>query len=541
MVDDALRRRPADADLLECRARLLAAAGRLEQARRALDALAVRPGARYGVFLLRSAVRLLDGDCAGGWDDLMRAYALCPSFMFSYAEARGASSRRGLSRWMTDDAFDSRALLKELDEAVRRRPRLAAAWAWRGLLRRRMGDYGGCAADLDRARSLGLETAMTLTWRGEARLQTGDAGGLDEMRRAATLDCRAWNHAWLGRAKIAFGRDPGALKCFDEALRLEPDNGWYLAWRAEAKRLLGIRRGLLRDFDRALALDPGYGYASWVRTWRGLACLQLGRPREALRDFDLVLREAPDYALAVVGRARAERALGRIAAWVSDLDRAASLDAKHVQAWYSRPRADVEQNAAVLDRLCRRRPAGAGARRWLGFFQLLLGRLDEARGNLERAARRDAHHSWTWAWLGQTRQLAGEPAAALKDYGRALRSAPDSALILHWRAGARLALGQAQGALRDLEASVRRDGRFAAALGDLGRVRLLLRRPAEAANALRAAVGLDRNDAGAWADLARACSLSGDRKGRDEAERRARALDPSALKNRRRAWATAGR
>jgi tetratricopeptide (TPR) repeat protein len=539
-LEQGLRLNPREPQLLEWKARLLASSGKLDKARGLLDAAAASPNAAYNVFLLRSGVRLLQGDCSGGWSDLMRAYALSPSFMFSYAEARRGPDRARSTAWMTEDVLDSAALLKAINKAVKAQPRLPEAWAWRGLIKRRMADYAGCAADLDRAQALGLKNAMTLTWRGEARLQAGDPGGMEDMTAALSLPHQAWNSAWLGRSKVAFGRDSAALKYFDEAVRLEPTNGWYRAWRAESKRLLGVRRGLLSDFDRALALDPGYDYRIWVRTWRGLACLQLGRPREALKDLNAALRLKPDYALAVVGRARANRALGRLSSWVDDLDRAARLDAKHVHAWYSRPADDVQRCIADLEDLLRRRPRDPRVLRWSGFFHLMLGRQDEALLRLRAAAGGRPPSPWAWAWLGQALQRGRDLRGARQAYSKALKLDPGSALVLSWRAAARLAVGDAVGALRDLEASVSQDKRFSAILADLGRVRLLLGRHGAATQALREATALDGKDAATWADLAHACAVCGDRPGQFQARRRAAALDPGVYKQRLKVWAATG-
>ncbi|MBI5247225.1 MAG: tetratricopeptide repeat protein [Elusimicrobia bacterium] len=483
----------------------------------------MKDAARYSVFLRRSARRLLGGDAAGGWADLMRAYEVGPDFMFAYAEARDASAR---GRRGADDRIPDERLLKALA-----RPQHASDWAWRGLLRRRTGDYAGAVADLDRAWVGGLRTSMILTWRGEARLHLGDAEGMKDMEKALTSPCHAWNHAWCGRAKTAFGRSPAALAHFDRAIKLAPRNGWYLAWRAEAKRLLGVKKGVLADFDKALRLDPGYDYQAWVRTWRGHARLQAGKAAGALADFDAALKKKPGYALAVSGRMRAQRALGRWKDWLADLEKVSRLDAKHVHAWYNRPREELAELARDLDKA----RGGAVASKWRGFFRLLLGDFSGAHAAFERAAglKKDP---WLHAWTAQLAEQEGRAADALASYDRAVRLAPKDPVIRAWRARLHLAAGQTSAALADFDRALASDQRYAWIFADRGRVRLMSGKAALAAADFEKASILDGNDAGLWADLAAAygaCRRPADRK---RALARASSIDPTKASARLKIW-----
>jgi tetratricopeptide (TPR) repeat protein len=518
---------PKDAEFLELEARLLAGEGRLAAALSTLDRAASLPGAPHTVFVARSGARLLSGDARGGWEDLLRAFELSPTLACSYGDARTGSIPKGASVLFSEDAFETRDLLEALSRAKGPFVR-----TWRGILERRLGDYAGAAADLGEA------SAMALTYRGEARLQLGDAGGFDDLARAARAeDKQAWNLAWLGRCLIGFGRKPEALAWLDRAVALSPEDGWLLAWRAEAKRQLGVKTGLVADLDRALSRGlRSRSHRAWVRAWRGLALLDDGKPALALKDFDAALELKPRYPAALSGRARANRALGRLDAWIRDLELCAEADERQVQAWQGRPAEDLAAAAGSLAKA-----GSAEALAWRGYFLCLhflclLGDFDAAQAALTASARRAPKRAWTQAWLGLLAERRGNPRDAVAPYTKALSAENGSPLISAWRARAHLALGDARKALRDLEAAASGERRFSWILADLGRVRLMVGRAKGAAEALRAALVMDGNDASVWADLAAACAKAGDREGRLAAEKRARELDPEILARRAAVW-----
>ena len=49
-----------------------------------------------------------------------------------------------------------------------------------------------------------------------------------------------------------------ALKCFERAVELEPNNDEYYAYRSFAKKQLGDLNGALIDLDKAIELNPDF-------------------------------------------------------------------------------------------------------------------------------------------------------------------------------------------------------------------------------------------------------------------------------------------
>src|SRR6185312_14031141 len=372
----------------------------LAECERALSAGPPQAGWLIG----RAGLLALSGDVRGGWKDIEAAFAADPRLMALYAEGefsqsppKGKPSR--LPRGRPEDV-PSAAVLAVLDGGFKE------SLAWRGLLHRRALRYDEAAQDLSRAWALGLRSAALRTLVGEAKLQTGDASGLADLERALELpDARAWNHAWCGRAKVAFGRDARALAHLDRAIALDPDNGWTYAWRAEAKRLLRSPGGPLADFDRALSLLKSDAHRCFCRTWRGMALAEAGDAAAALADFDAVLASMPSYGPALQGRAAALRRLGRLDDWFEAFDCAARSDPKYLAVFCSSTPARLAESE---------RDFGAvGARGWRGLARLLQGKSEAALADLDAALKSRRGDALLYAWRAQARQQLGRAEAAL--------------------------------------------------------------------------------------------------------------------------------
>lgn len=510
----------------------------LLQAGRSAEALELverSPDATYAWHTLRAGLLLLNGRPAQGWSALMRAFDLEPRAMSLYAEADGAPFVAGgaaqnniVGSW---HAVSRQQLVQALDACLARDPGEAASWAWRGLLRRSLGDYAGAAADLGRALELGPETARLLTWRGEALLQLGDTAGLEMLRRALTLPCQAWNHAWCGRAYVNFYKSREALPHLDRALELDPGNGWYHAWRGEARRLLGVREGMLEDFDRALTLDSSAPFRGWILTWRGQAALAAGRPDQAVADLSAALREMPGYALAHHARAQAHRQAGRWADWLEDQESACRLDAKYVHRLYSLAPEALEVLLAGLGALAPR------AARWRGLVLALLGRREEARAALDAALAESPGDVWAAACRGQLRQQGGDADGALADLDAAAAADPRNALVLAWRALVHLEAGRSDAALADLDRSVALDARYAWVFSQRGCLRLLRGDSAAAAADFQRSLRIDPRDVNSRVDLAVALGRAGDAAAERRELERALAADAPRARDRLQVWA----
>lgn len=521
-------RRPAEFD--EKRLGPLIRARRWDACRRLCEEAVASGEPSFEYLALRAGLRLKDGDPEGGWEDLLAAFALSTEYGAVYAEGEDEAARSRDTFPLSGLEFPEMEAL--LSREIRRRPGLAVAWAWRGLVRRRLLRYAEAAEDLSQALRLGLGTALVLTCRGEARLHGGDLGGLDDLEAAVRLPCAAWSWSWLGRALIAFKRDPRGLDAVSKAIALEPWNGWHRAWRAEGKRILGRKAGMYADYASSLRLDGAMRHSGFVRAWRGLALVTDGRWKPALADFEASLKAMPGYALAVNGKARALQGLGRSRQWLEWLDRAVRLDQKYVYSQRSMPAAVAAKLAAQAEAVTARHPREARAWRWLGFYRGLAGDAPGAEAAWARALALAPKDPLTSAWRGQLRAERNLPGAR-EDLRRA-GSADVGARV--WLAKLELAAGRPREALKLLDAAVAADPRFAWAFADRGRLRLMLGNAAGAADDFRVAVGMNASYAEGWADLAEALKAAGDAAGARAASVRARAVSPSQAEGRAAQW-----
>ena len=85
----------------------------------------------------------------------------------------------------------------------------------------------------------------------------------------------------------------GAIKDFDEAIRLNPQMAQYNQNRGRAWERLGEFERAIEDFDRAIHLDPGYArfYQNRARAWE-----KLGNVERSVKDINLAKRLNPKRA-----------------------------------------------------------------------------------------------------------------------------------------------------------------------------------------------------------------------------------------------------
>ena len=112
----------------------------------------------------------------------------------------------------------------------------------------------------------------------------GVRGGGEGLRRGARATGVV--EAWIGKALVRgkLGDPTSAVRAFDHALKIEPDDLKALIERGEIKRRCGDRDGAHADFEHAVKSHPASADAL-VR--RGYSWMNADRYAEALADFDM--------------------------------------------------------------------------------------------------------------------------------------------------------------------------------------------------------------------------------------------------------------
>ncbi len=170
---------------------------------------------------------------------------------------------------------------------------LAIDHAERGRVLHRQGRYAEAVAAYDAALKVRPDYAVVHRLRGEALLKLDDHQGavaafghylrLEKAAPAADV----YRARGLARAKL--GDYAGAMEDYTRALELEPDAA-HMRTRRGWAYLLAAQKLALRDFDAAVKLNPENGDAY---NGRGYARVLLGDYRAAVADADEALRRGP--------------------------------------------------------------------------------------------------------------------------------------------------------------------------------------------------------------------------------------------------------
>lgn len=250
------------------------------------------------------------GDVRAALRDLNKAHRYGPRYAWVYSADRNA------------DAYERG--VRELDAYLKRSPRDAWAWAWRGWTLHQAQRNEEALESLEHACRLGPSAAWPRVWKGKVLSALGrDAEAAGSLSAALKRDgsyAPAWG--WRAESRRRLGDLRGAVADFTAAVRHDHRAAWALAGRGEAKRVLGDLRGSLADLDRALGILPAYPEALG---WRAETRRALGDRKGALADADRALKQKPGLVLVYVTRALVKQALKDYRGQMKDMRRAAQL------------------------------------------------------------------------------------------------------------------------------------------------------------------------------------------------------------------------
>jgi tetratricopeptide (TPR) repeat protein len=246
-----------------------------------------------------------------------------------------------------------------------------------------------------------------------------------------------------------------ALDFFRQEIRRNPKDPFSFA-------MMGLLRGdrnehdlAIRSYDEAIRLDPqnSAGYTGRARSW--YAKNEYDR---ATADYDAAILRDPENVVAHIGRGLTWFAKDRSTQAIADFSEAIWLDPLSTSAYFNRGRAwqsKKEYAKAIIDynMAARLDPQQAGIFRERGKAWEAQKRYRNAIADYSEAIRIDP--SDPQAYRDQAGLLATCPDRALRDAKAAVMSARKACELTHWREASALdALARASAAIGDFKSAV---------------------------------------------------------------------------------------
>lgn len=204
--------------------------------------------------------------------------------------------------------------------------------------------------------------------------------------------------SWMAHCNLAYsflheGQTSEAIRQFQEAIRLKPDDAEIRNNLGNALFRDGQTEEAIRQFQEALRLKPDYGDAHYNL---GNTLMKQGQLSEAIRELEEALRLKPDDAEVRNNLANAFARAGRNEEAIGQYQEALRLNPGHATAHYN-----------------------------LGLTLLSKGQLDEAIRRLQEAARLQPNDPVMHNNLGAALLKKGQIAEAIRHFQEALRLKPD--------------------------------------------------------------------------------------------------------------------
>lgn len=263
------------------------------------------------------------------------------------------------------------------------------------------------------------------------------------------------------------------IRCFSEAIRLQPDFAEAYAFRGHARESEDVA-GALEDMTRAIELEPGSAnrYNS-----RGEYLDHLGDYAGAIRDLDEAIRLDPGFAIAYNNRGDAHRENGDSDAALQDFTRAIELAPDFFLFYLNRgnvfkDKREFQAALADCNQAIQLQPNFAGAYNSRGSAWRGMNNLDAAIADYTTAIQLDPGTAYYFYNRGLTYHQKGDSYRAALDYIETIRLQPDHYEAYYNRAALRYATGDLEGAIRDYNKTLQINPGYVAAYQDRARAHL---------------------------------------------------------------------
>jgi tetratricopeptide (TPR) repeat protein len=351
----------------------------------------------------------------------------------------------------------------------------------------------------------------------------------------AALAARPRNLAALNDLAVALldqGNHDGAIACFEEAIRLDPNDATPRFNLGNALFKKGNRPGAIAAYREAIRFNPEYAKAYGNL---GVALSTEGDPDAAIAAIREAIRLNPNDALTHDNLGAILRDVKRdYDGAITHFREAIRIDPGYAKAYCNlgvalRAKGDPDGAIAAYRDAIRLDPKLAVAHSSLGAILCDVRRdYDGAITALNEAIRLDPKDARFHISLANALRAKGNPDGAIAAYREAIRLNPEDASFHNSLGVALRTKGDPDGAIAAYREAIRLNPEYAVALSNLGGILCDLKRDHEGAiTALNKAIRLDPKEARFHSNLGNALKAKGDPDGAIAAYREAIRLDPN--------------
>lgn len=279
-----------------------------------------------------------------------------------------------------------------------------------------------------------------------------------------------------GETRTNMGDITEAIKDFNEALRLQPNNPFAYRRRGVARSHEENYQGALEDLNKAITLEPDNAY-TYVD--RGIVYAMMGNRKAFIEDFDKALRLEPDSTTIYNKRGTARSILQDDKGAIEDYTAAIRFAPESAYIYYKKlgdvRTAQKDYKTAIENYTegIHLEPNYASAYVGRGTVQAIMGSRQGFTEDFDTALRLQPDNAWFYSERGDARFLLKDNKGAIEDYNKAISLFPQLAYLYYaFRGNARQEQKDYQGAIADYNEAIRLKPDFALAYNNRGLVRV---------------------------------------------------------------------